>query len=146
VTGALTDAVARLMLPAAVMVGLAILVKGYVDVGDGFSAGVIIGLALLLQYMTLGVERAEGLLPGRHAARIAVGGLLLSLSVAFIPAVRGDAVFTHWPPPGEEVTEIGTVEIITAVAFDVGVALLVAGSVWGLVRLVALTSDEERAA
>jgi multisubunit Na+/H+ antiporter MnhB subunit len=145
VTGALTDAVARLLLPCGMVIGAAVLVKGYVDVGDGFAAGVIVALTVLLLYMTLGVEGAERVVPGRYAARVAVAGLLITLGVAFVPAILGDPILTHSPAPGAEVVEIGTVEIITAVAFDVGVGLLVAGSVVGLVRLVALTSDEEHA-
>ena len=35
----------------------AIIVKGYTDVGDGFSAGVIVALAIALRYVTLGRER-----------------------------------------------------------------------------------------
>ena len=55
------------------MVAAAIIVKGYGDVGDGFSAGVIVALAVALRYVTLGAERAERTLPVlRHAPAVAV--------------------------------------------------------------------------
>ena len=41
-----TRHVARLMLAPVLMIALAVLVKGYADVGDGFAAGVIAGDAL----------------------------------------------------------------------------------------------------
>ena len=43
----------RLLGPA-MMVAAAIIVKGYGDVGDGFSAGVVVALAVALRYVTLG--------------------------------------------------------------------------------------------
>jgi multicomponent Na+:H+ antiporter subunit B len=37
----------------------------------------------------------------------------------------GDPPFTHVPGPGEDVAHIGSLELISAVAFDVGVFLVV---------------------
>jgi multisubunit Na+/H+ antiporter MnhB subunit len=122
------EVVAPRLLGPAVMVAAAMIVKGYADVGDGFSAGVVVALAVALRYVTLGAERAElGLPLLRHAPVLAASGLLLALVIGFFPVVVGDPPFTHWPPPGEPVVELGTLELTTAVAFDVGVFLLVAG-------------------
>ena len=46
---AVTRVVARMLLAPILVVALAILVKGFVDVGDGFSAGVVAALGILLQ-------------------------------------------------------------------------------------------------
>ena len=71
----------RLLAPS-VMVAAAIIVKGYTDVGDGFSAGVIVALAIALRYVTLGADRAERELPLlRHAPAGAGAGLLIALAV-----------------------------------------------------------------
>ena len=126
-TTVLTRAVARLLLTPVVMVALAVLVKGYVDVGDGFAAGLIAALGVLLQYVAFGRGAVERALPGRHAPRLAVAGLLVALAVAFVPALRGDAPLEHVPGPGAEVATVGTIELITAVLFDVGVFMLVVG-------------------
>jgi multicomponent Na+:H+ antiporter subunit B len=129
------DVVAPRLLGPAVMLAAAIIVKGYTDVGDGFSAGVVVGLAVALRYVTWGVERTERTLPGlRHAPAIAVGGLLVALAVGFLGVAFGDPPFTHRPGPGEPVVKIGTLEVITAVAFDLGVFLLVTGAVVVLVH------------
>ena len=126
-TTVLTRAVARLLLAPVLMVAAAILVKGYADVGDGFAAGVVAALGVLLQYLAFGRAAVERALPVRRAAQLAVGGLLLALAVAFLPALRGGAPLRHAPAPGAHVAKLGSVELIGAVAFDVGVFALVLG-------------------
>ena len=119
--------IAPRLLGPALVVAAALMVKGYTDVGDGFSAGVIVGLAVSLRYVTLGPEQAERELPIlRHAPWGVVCGLLVSLAVGFGPVLAGDPPFTHVPGPGEEVVKVGTLELLTAVAFDAALFLLVA--------------------
>lgn len=126
-TTILTQTVARLLFLPAMMVALATLVKGYADTGDGFTAGVIAALAVLLQVVAFGLEAVERVLPLRRGPVVAVVGLLIALVVTFLPVARGQAILTHAPAPGAEVVHLGTLELITAVAFDVGVFLLVFG-------------------
>ena len=122
------EVVAPRLLGPALLVAGAIIVKGYGDVGDGFSAGVIVALAVALRYITLGPKRTERGLPLlRYAPAVAACGLLIALAVGFFPVALGDPPFTHFPPPGAHVIKIGTLELITAVAFDIGVFLLVTG-------------------
>jgi multisubunit Na+/H+ antiporter MnhB subunit len=131
-------AVARVLLPPSVVVAAAIIVKGYSDVGDGFSAGVIVALAVSLQYLALGRRGAEATLPLlRRAPATAVAGLLLALAVGFFPVLRGRPLFSHLPPPGAHPITIGTLELTTAVLFDVGVFLLVVGVLGVLVHQLA---------
>jgi multisubunit Na+/H+ antiporter MnhB subunit len=133
----LVRAVARLVLVPALLVALAILVKGYRETGDGFAAGVVAALALVLQYLAFGYREAERALPGRLAGPVAFSGLALALLVAFVPLLRGDAPLTHSPAPGEPVVHLGTLELLTAVAFDAGVFLLVVGVSVSMVRAFA---------
>jgi multisubunit Na+/H+ antiporter MnhB subunit len=135
--------VARLLLAPTIVVALAVLFKGYADTGDGFNAGVIAATGVLLQYVAFGYREASRLLPVRHARAAGIlGGLLLSYAVAFAPVLRGHPIFTHFPRPGEEVIHLGTLEILTAVAFDVGVFLLVFGFVVGTIDIIARAADE----
>jgi len=130
----LTEAVARLLLAPSLMVAAAILIKGYVDVGDGFAAAVVVALAIALQYLAFGASRTEEELPVlRFAPRAAIAGLLVALSSGFFAVLSGGAPFTHEPAVGERPVRIGRLELMTAVSFDVGVFLLVAG---GLVALI----------
>ena len=138
-------AIARLLLPPSLMVAAAIIVKGYADVGDGFSAGVIVALAVSLQYLALGPRGAEATLPIlRRAPAVAVAGLLLALAVAFVPVLSGRPLLAHLPPPGKKPVTIGTLELITAVVFDVSVFLLVVGVLVVLVHQLARPGEEPR--
>jgi multisubunit Na+/H+ antiporter MnhB subunit len=122
------EVVAPRLLGPAVMVAAAIIVKGYTDVGDGFSAGVIVALAIALRYITLGPERTQRGLPIlRLAPALAAAGLLMCLAAGFFPVLLGEPPFTHFPRPGVDVVKLGTLELTTAVAFDVALFMLVAG-------------------
>ena len=123
----------------------AILVKGYSDVGDGFTAGVFAALGVLIQYAALGYRTVEEHLPVRFAVHAALGGLLLALLVAFAPILWGEPPLTHYPRAREPVIHVGTGELLTAVAFDVGVFLLVLGVAVGAVDAFARAADRSRA-
>ena len=133
------EVIAPRLLGPALMVGAALIVKGYTDVGDGFSAGVIVALAIALRYIALGRERAERSLPIlRHAPAIAAGGLLVALAVGFFPVLaRRPAVHPPAAARARRWCTIGTLELITAVAFDVGLFLLVTGVLVTLVHQLA---------
>jgi len=137
------DVVAPRLLGPAVMVAAAIIVKGYTDVGDGFSAGVIVALAVGLRYVALGSVRAERTLPiTRQAHIVAAIGLLMALGFGFCGLLVGAPPFTHFPRAGEPVLHIGTLDLSTAIGFDVGLFLLVAGGLIALIRaLTGLVED-----
>ena len=133
------EVVAPRLLGPALVVAAAIIVKGYGDVGDGFSAGVIVALAISLHSVVLGPERTERTLRIlRHARLAAALGLLTALAVGFFPVALGEPPFTHLPRPGDDVVEIGTLELVTGIAFDLGLFVLVAVSLTNLVRELAL--------
>ncbi|CAM2836063.1 sodium:proton antiporter [Mycobacterium intermedium] len=120
--------VARVLLGPSLMVAAALIVKGYVDVGDGFAAGMVVALAVALSYVALGAAQAEERLPLlRFAPHAAVGGLLISLVVGFAPLIFEKPLFSHFPGPGQRVVTIGSLELFTPLIFDIGVFLLVFG-------------------
>lgn len=123
----MTELVCRLLFAPTLMVSFATLVKGYAEAGDGFAAGVIAGLAFLMQYVAFGERHVRRELHTRFASAAAVLGLAVALSVTFLPVLRGQPVLTHWPPPDASVIHLGRVELITAFVFDIGVFLLVVG-------------------
>jgi multicomponent Na+:H+ antiporter subunit B len=143
----LAEAVARLLLAPALVVAAALLVKGYADVGDGFSAAVVVTLAFALQYLTLGAQRIEAEVPlMRHAPRAAIVGLVIALASGFFPLLFGEPVFSHKPEPGDAPVHIGTLELMTPVLFDVGVFLLVTGSLVALIHHLAQPPEPEEQA
>ncbi len=142
-TTVLTRFVARLLLAPVLMVALAVLVKGYVDVGDGFAAGLVAALGVLLQYAAFGRAAVARVLPVHRAHQLTFAGLAIAVTVVLSPLLRGDTILTHLPPAEDAVVHIGTLELLTAVAFDVGVFLLVLGAAVAIIDLFVSAADEE---
>jgi len=137
--------VAPRLLGPALMLGIAIIVRSYGNVGDGFSAGVIVATAIALRYVSLGWRLAERSLPIlRRAPLVAGGGLLFALGTGFAGLLVGDPPFTHHPRAGEGVIHIGTLELMSAVAFDIGVFLVVTGSLVVMVHHLARLVEGHR--
>lgn len=134
---------ARLLIGPGLVVAFAAMVKAYTEVGDGFAAGVIVGLLLALHYLALGGQQAEAALPFlRFAPAVAVSGLVLGLAVGSFGLLFGDPLFTHRPGPESSVTTIGTLELFTPFLFDVAVFLLVTGVLVMLLHQFASAEDE----
>lgn len=123
----MTRYVCRLLFAPTLMVAFATLVKGYAEVGDGFAAGIIAALAFVMQFVAFGERDVRRVLHTTYAPAVAVLGLTLALAVTFAPVLTEKPILTHAPPPDAPVVHLGTVELITAFAFDVGVFLLVVG-------------------
>ena len=134
-------AVTNLMLAPTLVVAVAVLVKGYADTGDGFAAGALAALGIVAQYVAHGGGAVREAFPVRWAPGVAVAGLALALAVALQASVRGEPLLTHEPAPGAEPVKLGTLELITAVAFDVGVFLLVLGAVVAILDALAGALD-----
>lgn len=128
---------ARILLVPGWVIAIGMMLKGYVDIGDGFSGGVIAGLVVLLQGLAYGAEELERINVARYAPVISFAGLGLVLIVAFTPLLFGDPLFMHWPRINEKAYHFGALEFITPVAFDIGVFLIVYGFSVGAVNAVA---------
>mgnify|MGYP003289708983 CR=1 FL=1 len=60
-----------------------------------------------------------------------------------IPVLRGEPILTHSPPPDAPVLHFGTLEVMTAFVFDVGVFLLVLGFAVTTMSLLARVEARE---
>jgi multisubunit Na+/H+ antiporter MnhB subunit len=96
-----------------------------------------------MQFVAFGERNVRRTLYTRYAPLVAMCGLALALACTFLPVLRGLPVLTHWPPPDAEVLHYGSLEILTAVAFDVGVFLLVVGFTVTALALVARAETRE---
>jgi len=143
VTGVLVRTIAKLLFLPTLVTAVAMLIKGYAQPGDGFSAGVVGALGVLLQYLSFGRRAAERLPLVRLAGKGAFVGLLIALLVAAAPVFLGQPVFTHYPSAGASVVYVGTVELITAFLFDAAVFLVVVGFVIGAVQMISHTIADE---
>jgi multisubunit Na+/H+ antiporter MnhB subunit len=140
----MTQRITRLLFAPTLMVAFAVLIKGYVGAGDGFAGGIIAGLAFLMQFVAFGERNVRRSLHTKYAPVVAMCGLALALACTFLPVLRGLPLLTHWPPPGVKVLHFGTVEILTAVAFDIGVFLLVVGFTVTALALVSRAESREQ--
>lgn len=145
-TDVLTRSVAALLAAPIAVVAVAVLVKGYASTGDGFSAGAIAGLGLVLQYVVFGKEEVLRWLPVNLVRPAAFVALLVALAVAAVPLAAGDPPLTHYPPPGDEVVKLGTLELTTAVAFDTAIFVLVVGATAGILGTIARAGEAEATA
>lgn len=133
---------ARVLLVPGWIVALAILLKGYADVGDGFAAGVIAALIMTLQALAFGPDEFKTLPTTSIARLLAILGLFIALCIAFVPVLFGQPIFTHYPLAGRQAVHFGALEFLTAQLFDIAVFLVVYGFCLG--TMVALADSEQR--
>ncbi|MEZ5905636.1 MAG: monovalent cation/H+ antiporter subunit A [Geminicoccaceae bacterium] len=117
----------RAMLPLALMVGVYIFLRGHNEPGGGFIAGLVVAIALLMQYMASGFAWAQERARVDYHAMIATGVLaagLTGIAAWFFgwPFLKSTYTYLHVP-------FIGEVEVASAMGFDLGVFLCVVGSV-----------------
>src|SRR5690606_3900315 len=106
-----------------------LLIKGSVQAGDGFSAGLLAGLGAITQYVTLGRERARSVVRIGAAWPIMASGLAVTLMTVLGPSLAGLPPLTHFPRPSRAVVSLGTLKLHTALLFDLGIACVVFGAV-----------------
>ena len=116
----------RLLLPLAVLVSVYFFLRGHNAPGGGFVAGLVMSVALLLQYIVSGTEWVEEHLRIYPRRWIAVG-LLLAL------ATGAGAIVLHYPFLTTHTAHVtlpvlGELHIPSALFFDTGVFALVLGS------------------
>ena len=116
----------RLLLPLAVLVSVYFFMRGHNQPGGGFVAGLVMSVALLLQFIVSGTEWVEEHLRIYPRRWIAVG-MLLALATGAGSVVFGYPFMTthtaHLDLP-----LLGTIHLPSALFFDLGVFALVLGS------------------
>ncbi|HYN77312.1 MAG TPA: hydrogen gas-evolving membrane-bound hydrogenase subunit E, partial [Lamprocystis sp. (in: g-proteobacteria)] len=122
---AIMASLVRLLLPLALLVSVYILLRGHNQPGGGFIAGLITAVALIMQYLANGVAWTHARLPTHLHRWIGLGLLLAtltglgSLALGF-PFLTSTFSHVHWP--------LGDFELASAMAFDLGVYLVVVGA------------------
>jgi multicomponent K+:H+ antiporter subunit A len=123
---AIMASLTRLLLPLALLVSVFIFLRGHNVPGGGFIAGLVTAVALIMQYLANGVAWTHTRLPGNMHPMIGLGLLLATLTgmASFLfgyPFLTSTFAHLHWPLVGE-------FEIASAMAFDLGVYLVVVGA------------------
>ena len=114
------------LLPLALMVSVYIFFRGHNLPGGGFIAGLITAVAIILQYVAKGVDWVKPRLPIPYDNLIAAG--LLTATFTGVGSWFFDKPFlTSWFGYFD-LPLLGTIELASAMAFDLGVYLTVVGA------------------
>jgi multicomponent K+:H+ antiporter subunit A len=117
----------RVMMPIAIVVGVYIFLRGHNQPGGGFVAGLVIAIALLMQYMASGFAWTQARQRIEYHTMIGLGVVIAGLTgvgswLFGRPFLTSDFTYIHLPP-------IEEFEVATAMLFDLGVFLTVLGGV-----------------
>ena len=127
----------RVMMPIALMVGIYIFLRGHNAPGGGFVAGLVVSIALLMQYMASGFAWTQRRQRIEYHSMIGWGAVIAGLTgtgawLAGRPFLT--SAFGYFKLPAIE-----KFELATAMLFDLGVFLTVLGAVmlmlYGLSRI-----------
>ena len=117
----------RVMLPLAMLVGVFIFLRGHNAPGGGFIAGLVVSIALIMQYMASGFGWAAQRVKFDYHALIGCG--VLTAAATGIGAMVADRPFLTSTFGHLHLPLIGDIELASAMAFDTGVFLAVVGAV-----------------
>jgi multicomponent K+:H+ antiporter subunit A len=130
----------RLLFPVMLLVALFLLLRGHDLPGGGFSAGMVVAIAIILLYMIGGTDWTEDRL--RLRPHLWIGsGLLLATGTGLAAWAFGHPFLTSYFAY-LDLPFIGRVPAASALLFDIGVFALVVGAT--LLMLVALAHQSVR--
>ena len=131
----------RLLFPVMVLAAAFLLLRGHDLPGGGFSAGMVVAIAVILQYMIGGTAWTEDRLAWLRP-RVWIGaGLLLAAGTGLAALAFGLPFLTTYFAY-LELPVLGKVPVASALVFDIGVFALVVGAT--LLMLVALAHQSVR--
>ena len=136
-----TRSVSVIVLPIAILIGIAQILYGGSGPGDGFTAGVTIGLAISLWYVVLGYYEAKRQLPWFRPAMITRLGLLIALINALFPVFLGKGFMGHV----EYDQILGIYDIVgsfglhvtSSLIFEISIAIAVMGGLGIIIEAIA---------
>lgn len=116
--------------------------RGHQEPGGGFVAGLVVAAAVALQGMAFGYRAADSIFPAPFHVLLG-GGLVLALSTVVLPILAGLPVmksaygYIH-------LGYFGEMEWATAVVFDLGVFLVVVGSMKAILLHISEAKADEK--
>jgi multisubunit Na+/H+ antiporter MnhB subunit len=134
--------VATLVLPFAVLVSLYHLLYAGDGPGDGFTAGVVSGLAVALWYVVFGYSETKRRLRWLQPVTMIRIGLTLALVNATLPLLLDEAFFhvikvKGFTPPAD-------LHLASTLLFEIGIFLTVLGSVSVIMEAIAHPTEVEQ--
>lgn len=140
-----TRSVSFIVLPIAILIGIAQILYGGAGPGDGFTAGVTIGLAVSLWYVALGYNEAKALLPWFRPALIARLGLIIAAVNAIFPLFIGKGFMGHvgFDQALGIYDLVGSfgLHITSSLIFEIAIAIAVMGGLGIIIEAIAYPSE-----
>ena len=127
--------VSRLLLPLAITVSLFLFLRGHNAPGGGFIAGLVLAIALILQYVANGQHWLAPRLKGDFRGWIGVGLIIAGLTGIGSWFLGHPFLTSSYGYP--VLPLIGPVPVASAVAFDLGVYLTVVGATLVALKAIA---------
>ena len=124
----------RVLLPLATVVGIFIFLRGHNQPGGGFIAGLVVSIALLMQYMASGYAWAAT--RRRLEAHTMLGAGVLIAGFTGVASWLFGRPFLTSTFGYVSLPVVGTFELASAMAFDLGVFLAVVGTVMLALRQI----------
>lgn len=127
----------RLVFPVLLLFSAAHVVNAEASPGEGFSAGLLLGLSIVLLYVGLGVRAVDRGMP-RLARFGLVWGFSICVALAVLPALWGHPVLRTYAlalPSGQKLS--------STLLFEFGIFLVLAGGALDLFRSIGLEDDRE---
>ena len=142
-----TRSVSYIVLPIAILIGIAQILYGGRGPGDGFTAGVTIGLAVSLWYVVLGYFETKRQLPWFRPAQIIRLGLVIAILNALLPLLLGKGFMGHI----EFDKAFGVYDIVgsfglhvtSALIFEIAIAITVMGGLGIIMETIAYPKETQ---
>ncbi|HET7327736.1 MAG TPA: MnhB domain-containing protein [Nocardioidaceae bacterium] len=138
----LLEVVTRVIHPSVMVVGVYLLLAGLHRTGGGFSAGLVIGLGLVLRRLAGGPHELGAAAPAPPGVLLG-GGLTLAAGYGAAGVVFSDTLLKsytwvlHLGP-------LGDLDITGSLIFEVGIVAIVVGLVLDVLRTLGAEEERER--
>lgn len=136
----LTRLAATLVMPFALLISISHVLYGGSGPGDGFTAGVVSGLAVALWYVVFGYFEARARLPWLRPGRLITFGLLLAVVNAGMGLVLSDGFFAISKLEGDAPAGL---HLATTLIFEFSIFLTVFGGVTVIMNAIAYPRNME---
>ena len=135
------DRSVRVLFHPVLIASLYLLFAGHNQPGGGFVGGLVAGAAVCTRYVAGGPAEMRRAIRFRPATVLGLG-LVVSVSVAFISLVN-DGAFLQHRLLSVDLPFIGPVTTSSALFFDLGVYLVVIGTLLSILEVMGAPSEDE---
>lgn len=136
-----TRSVSYIVLPIAILIGIEQILYGGLGPGDGFTAGVTIGLAVSLWYIVFGYYDAKQRLPWFRPELITRLGLVIAIVNAVLPLFMGKGFMGHAQYDKllgiYDLVEAFGLHITSSLIFETAIAITVMGGLGIIIEAIA---------